>query len=144
MRQYPYVERRIKLQSPQPCEKCGAETTIQVEMRETWFKGENEDYILCQRHLDQMLHQIDIRHKEWVKRAELYLQRKEKEKSNILETLKAKYEVREFSPYQWRINGIIDIYPTNKNYHLIKENKRGSYNNLIPFLDSILSLHNNQ
>jgi hypothetical protein len=30
-------------------------------------------------------------------------------------------------PYQYRISGILDVYPANARYHFIKTNKRGSF-----------------
>ena len=35
------------------------------------------------------------------------------------------YRIREMSPFQFRINDRLDIYPSNKRYHDIREFKRG-------------------
>lgn len=136
MRIYPYIERSIKLQAPKPCEKCTKETITQIEMRETWFVGENEMYILCEQCIVKLENSIETRKKEAAKRANEYHKIQEKNKQDTVKKLKEKYEVKELSPYQWRINGIIDIYPTNERYHLLKVNKRGEYNNLFSFLAS--------
>lgn len=39
-------------------------------------------------------------------------------------------EIQWFSPYQARIDGIVDVYPTNGRYHVLASNIRGSYRNL--------------
>lgn len=35
------------------------------------------------------------------------------------------YLVIELTPYHFRINGELDIYPTNRKYHYLPDNKRG-------------------
>lgn len=39
----------------------------------------------------------------------------------------AGYAVRELTPYQFRIDGRLDLYPIHKRWHDIKTNRRGSY-----------------
>jgi hypothetical protein len=41
--------------------------------------------------------------------------------------------------YQFRVNGRLDIYPTNKRWHDIKENKRGGYESLTEFIPRFFS-----
>ena len=36
--------------------------------------------------------------------------------------------VEEKTPYQFRINGLIDIYPIHRRYHVLKTGRRGNYN----------------
>jgi hypothetical protein len=52
------------------------------------------------------------------------------------------YDVRVVNEegYQFRINETIDIYPTNKKYHLLKMNKRGTYKDLKFFITNLLPL----
>lgn len=45
----------------------------------------------------------------------------------ILDLEKKGYKVKEMTPYQFRINGQVDIYPTNAKYHIFKGNYRGHY-----------------
>jgi hypothetical protein len=52
------------------------------------------------------------------------------------------YTIRELTEWHYRIthNGspiIIDIYPSNKKYHLINSNERGRYRNVITLLKSL-------
>lgn len=46
---------------------------------------------------------------------------------SVLKTLKEQYTVVELTPYQYRIDGILDIYPSNKKWHLIPTNERGRF-----------------
>lgn len=39
-------------------------------------------------------------------------------------------EVRSLTPYQFRINGYFDLYPSNKRWHNIKNNHRGSFEHI--------------
>ncbi|HNX02159.1 MAG TPA: hypothetical protein PLE33_05945 [Candidatus Cloacimonas sp.] len=43
----------------------------------------------------------------------------------IIALSKYGYDVKELTPYQFRINGILDIYPTRNKYHFLPMNKRG-------------------
>lgn len=58
-------------------------------------------------------------------------------KARLYKQLCKRYSVKKFTEYQWRINGIIDIYPVNEKYHNIKTQERGSYASLdlIDFID---------
>ena len=46
---------------------------------------------------------------------------------DILALAKAGYDVVCITPYQYRINGRLDLYPTHRKFHDIKMNKRGRY-----------------
>jgi hypothetical protein len=46
--------------------------------------------------------------------------------ADIFEFLKAQgFEVKYLTPYQVRINNVVDIYPSNKRFHHLKNGKRG-------------------
>jgi hypothetical protein len=62
------------------------------------------------------------------------------EKTKLLKLLKAKYKVKQFTAYQWRINDQIDIYPTGEKWHDIKKNERGNFDttDLFEFLEERL------
>lgn len=49
------------------------------------------------------------------------------------------YEVKKLTDYQYRINGIFDLYPIHKRFHNIKTGKRGNYKSVI----EILKIHIN-
>lgn len=53
-------------------------------------------------------------------------------------------DAEEIAPYQCRCNGLVDIYPTNKKYFLLKSCKWGTYQNLNELLPHIIENNNNQ
>lgn len=44
------------------------------------------------------------------------------------------YEVKKLTEFQYRINGIYDLYPIHNRWHNIKTNKRGGAQNLAEFI----------
>jgi hypothetical protein len=48
------------------------------------------------------------------------------------------YQVEPLTEYQYRINGIIDIYPVNKRWHDIRSGERGNYEELVTFIQQRL------
>lgn len=60
--------------------------------------------------------------------------RRAHEVSKLDHLLELAYEVQEFTPYHFRIEGVLDIYPTNKKYHDLRTGKRGYYNDLNEFV----------
>lgn len=53
--------------------------------------------------------------------------RRDKATEEIIQLKEKGYLVISLTPYQFRINGILDLYPTNHRYHHIPTDKRGSY-----------------
>ena len=49
------------------------------------------------------------------------------------------YEVERLTQYQYRINGVLDIYPVNKRWHDIRSGERGNYNQMIKFVQARLT-----
>lgn len=47
---------------------------------------------------------------------------------------KRKFKVEELNSFQFRVNGAIDFYPTNRRYHVLKTGERGSYDNPLKLL----------
>ena len=70
-----------------------------------------------------------------------YFRRKKQERREV-GTLEIKeleevgIEVKQITEYQFRFWGYLDIFPTNKKWHDIKRNKRGSYSELYAFLEN--------
>lgn len=62
--------------------------------------------------------------------------------SKDLETLAKTDGIRSvyITPYQIRIEEVLDIWPSNKNYHDIQTNERGRYRRLIPFVRDFFSV----
>lgn len=44
-----------------------------------------------------------------------------------IEALSGSYNVKKLTDYQYRINGVLDLYPIHNNWHNIKTKKRGKY-----------------
>ena len=44
------------------------------------------------------------------------------------------YKIAKKTPYQFRINDVIDVYPIHNRYHNIKTGKRGGYRDIIEFI----------
>lgn len=44
-----------------------------------------------------------------------------------IENLAPDYDVKQLTPYQYRINGTLDLFPIHQRWHNIKTNKRGHY-----------------
>lgn len=64
----------------------------------------------------------EIREAQQKRRAERLVGRQKE-----IEELAPIYQVKKLTPYQYRINGVLDLYPIHRNYHNIKTNKRGTY-----------------
>lgn len=58
-----------------------------------------------------------------------------KEGEEILEALVAMdYEVKQFSPYHFRINGRLDVWPSAKKWYDLKTQEKGVYASLMKFV----------
>lgn len=44
------------------------------------------------------------------------------------------FEVRRLTEWQFRINGVLDIYPLHHRYHDLKKNRRGGFQHLKEFV----------
>ena len=55
---------------------------------------------------------------------------------NKIEDLKTQgFTVRQLTSWQYRINNRLDIFWQSRRYHDIKENKRGSYSDILTFVN---------
>lgn len=48
-------------------------------------------------------------------------------RKGILDVLRESYDVKQITEYQFRINEVLDIYPSNRKWHLLTKNKRGQF-----------------
>lgn len=72
---------------------------------------------------------------------EHHRQRKEKNRNAfaiLLAEIKRLHHVRQITEYQYRIDGKIDIYPSNHKYHILKTGKRGHYNSDIKSIEALI------
>jgi hypothetical protein len=51
------------------------------------------------------------------------------------------YDVKKLTDYQYRINGVFDLYPIHNRWHNLKTNKRGGAKNLKQFIIKKLKLN---
>lgn len=68
-------------------------------------------------------------------------QRRDEQIPDLLKLADQGYDIRVVNEagYQFRVNGRLDIYPTNKRWHDLKKNKRGGYESLLDFIPSFFS-----
>lgn len=60
--------------------------------------------------------------------------------TNLMARLYSKgYQIRRFTPYHFRINDRLDIFPVNRRWHDIKENRRGGYDDVFKFVSKFFN-----
>jgi CRISPR/Cas system-associated endonuclease Cas3-HD len=58
-----------------------------------------------------------------------------------IDMLRKKHQVNTLTPYQYRISEVLDIFVTNKKYHDIRNNRRGTYRDLSQFVEEFFRLN---
>ena len=53
-----------------------------------------------------------------------------KRTEEILSLRESGFEVKQLTPYQFRINGAVDVYPIHNRFHELKSQWRGGYQDL--------------
>jgi hypothetical protein len=61
-------------------------------------------------------------------------------RQNGIEQLSDKYDIKKLTEYQYRINGILDLFPIHNRWHNIKTNKRGGYKNPLDVIQKHIKL----
>lgn len=56
-----------------------------------------------------------------------------------IEAVKDKYNVVKLTSWQYRINGMLDLFPIHKRFHNIKNNKRGNYKTVLEIINQQLN-----
>jgi len=135
-RHYPYIEDKNEIKDF-TCETCGkqCEAGYEIEWRTSIFVGENEFERKCLSCFQEMEAEEERKWEERCRRADIAAQKEEEFWAKFKKRLEEKYQVQYFTEYQWRINGVIDVFPTNRCYHDIKNNIRGNYSDMFSFLD---------
>lgn len=67
--------------------------------------------------------------------------RKVRRHANALDIVQMRqhgFTVEKLTDYQYRINGVLDLYPTNGRFHHITENKRGRYGDALAISKRLL------
>ena len=55
-------------------------------------------------------------------------------KAEILSLRNLGHKVRQLTPFQYRIDEVIDVYPIHNRYHDLKTGKRGGYKSITEFI----------
>lgn len=118
------------------CARCGKQGAgWRLEWHVSWFRGDDEFENICDDCEEKRLLEEKIENEKAYKRAQIQAKRDEKFWKGMKGRLEEKYEVKYLTQYQWRINGVIDLFITNRRYHDIKNNKRGGYQDMHSFLE---------
>lgn len=60
--------------------------------------------------------------------------------SDEINALKKKgYKIEWITPYQCRVNGVLDLFPTNWRYHNIKTSKRGIFDKALSIVEEVFN-----
>jgi hypothetical protein len=61
-------------------------------------------------------------------------ERRSRNAEDILALRNDGFEVVELTEYHFRVNGIVDFFPTNRRFHVLKANRRGFYKSAREFM----------
>lgn len=139
MKHYPYIQEKKPIINF-ICENCKRQVAkgFRLEWRVDIFQGNCEFENTCIPCRKKAEKEEKIRAEEKAKRDMIEFEREEKFWEGMKARLEANYQVKYLTPHQWRINGVLDIYPGSRRYHDIKKNQRGSYQDMFQFLQEIL------
>lgn len=141
-RQYPYLSGKEKKKNI-TCETCHqVKDGFILEWQVSWFRGEDEYEKICNDCLVARDKKEKLEREAYEKKMRPIWEAKARKEANFWADMKRrleeKYTVEYLTEYQWRINGVVDIYPTNRKWHDIKKNKRGEYRDMHGFLAKYL------
>ncbi len=63
------------------------------------------------------------------------------ERQKEIEALSEQCEVKKLTEFQYRINGVLDLYPTHNLFHHITKNKRGNYKAAIEIVKKFFNIN---
>lgn len=127
------------------CSKCKAKITPQnpgsrLDVQVSYFRGEDEVDNYCKACTEVVKAWCrKYAHEESERVHKVQMKKAERRQSDV-EKLKVLYpDVKEFTEYQLRVNGVLDIYPTNRLWHDIKGKRRGRYNDVVQFCQNFFA-----
>lgn len=140
-RQYPYEYSRKRLKKPFTCIICKKqkEQGWELEMQYGWSRSDDEYEKICDECLKKNEDEKKAKERAYLKKMKPIWAAQAKKEEERKKRLESKYSIKYFTQYQFRVNGVLDIYPSSQRYHDIKANKRGSYKNMEGFIDSFFS-----
>ena len=139
MSKYPYIQGKKKV-SNVVCDTCKSKVVVglRLEWRVDIFQGNCEFENTCHRCYKENNKKREEEARKYAEkkreREEAWRKKEEKFWAGMKARVEEKYEVKYLSPYQWRINGALDLYIQSRRYHDIKNNKRGDYRDMHKFL----------
>mgnify|MGYP001589352559 CR=1 FL=1 len=140
MKHYPYLENTKKVKDL-TCGRCKKEHQdgLRLEWQVSWFRGEDEAELVCDACYTKQLEEDKIQQKKDQVRWAIEAKKEAKFWADMKKRLEAKYTVEYLTLYQWRVNGQVDLYITNKRFHVLKTNRRGDYRDMHSFLERNLT-----
>lgn len=65
---------------------------------------------------------------------------REKETKNILALIGQGFAVEQLTPFHFRVNGMLDLFPTRKLYHDLRTNTRGEYVKALDIVQKVIDV----
>ena len=137
-RQYPYEYSRKRLKKPFACIVCKKqkEKGWELEMQYGWSRSDDEYEKICDECLKKSEDEKKAKERAYQKKMKPIWAAQAKKAEEKKKRLESKYSIKYFTAYQFRVNDVLDIFPSSQRYHDIKKNQRGDYHNLEGFLES--------
>ena len=135
MKNYPYIQEKKKI-ADFVCDTCKQESKegYRLEWRVDIFQGNCEFENTCFSCFSKAQTLRAKEDREQQERDLIIADKEEKFWDGMKAKLEEKYQVKYLTNYQWRINGIVDIFPQSRRFHDIRKNVRGSYKDMFEFL----------
>jgi len=123
------------------CLECGTILSAKnpgkkLNVEYTWMNGDDESETYCNAHAAAFKRKLDARDRRYEERLAAEWKREVELKDSLFNRLAAVHQVQKLTECQWRVNGVLDVYPTNRRYHDIKKNVRGGYDDVLSFCKS--------
>lgn len=136
MKKYPYIQHTEKIENF-VCDNCKKETVmgLRLEWRVDWFQGNCEFEKTCVPCRNKAIKEYKVIEEVMNKKAEIEYEHDKNFWADMKARLEKNYEVQYLTPYQWRINGVVDIFHQSRRFHDIKKNVRGDYRDMHEFLN---------
>ena len=135
MNKFPYIQNQKKITNF-ICNRCKKECEFgfELEWRVDWFQGNCEFEKICTGCLKKYQQDKSKKLQDELKQAEQSAKKQRDFWNDMEARVRKNYNLRILTPYQWRINEVLDLYITNRKYHDLKRNKRGGYLDMHKFL----------
>jgi hypothetical protein len=65
-------------------------------------------------------------------------ERREKRTNEIMALTAKGFVVEALTPYQFRVNEVVDLYPVHRRYHALEANQRGTYESALAIVQQVI------